>query len=70
MRYVIAALFALALLAAAPSAQAQYCWDTVCAAGTPAADCWRAYCSGSWSWPTYAPSYSAWSYPTYTPQQT
>lgn len=68
MRTLLAPLFALALFSVPGAAQAQYCWDTVCAAGTPAADCWRAWCPPSYILPTpsYTPSYSSsWSYPTY-----
>lgn len=54
MPRLLAVLFALALFSGAPSAQAQsICWDTVCAAGTPAADCWRAWCADGWSYPAY-----------------
>lgn len=55
MRILLATLLgALLLLGSAGATAAQtYCWDTACAAGTPAADCWRAWCSDGWSYPAY-----------------
>lgn len=54
-RFVLAVLCTVGFLSvSAPVSRAQsICWDTVCAAGTPAADCWRAWCVEGWSYPAY-----------------